>query len=75
MSPFAAFFDEVCLLSPDKDHAPLAELLRCIEYNDDDIALSLYEDVRWAVSQWECSVEVRLALIDRLISKFCQTKH
>ncbi len=70
MSPWSAFYEEVCDLSPDKDHAPLANLLRSIEYNDDEIALALRDDILWTITQTDAPVEVRLAMIDRLITKF-----
>ena len=70
MSPFAAFFDEVCNLRPERDHAPLADLLRCIETQCDDVAKALYDDVRQEISRTDQSVETRLVILDYLITKF-----
>jgi hypothetical protein len=69
-SPFSRFFDQVCEFEPFTDHAELADVLYCVEHNDDDIALMLYSDVLWVISQWHEPVMVRLLVFERLISKF-----
>jgi hypothetical protein len=70
MSPFADFLDETAETYPDRDHAALADLLRCIQFNTDDIASALRPNVCWVISQTRHPVGARLATLDRLVTKF-----
>jgi hypothetical protein len=69
MSAFTDFLDEVIVADPDRDHEPLAGLLHAVEYNADEIALSLFEPVRWTISQRKYPVGARLAMLDRLVTR------
>lgn len=46
MNVFSSFFDEVCEMEPDTDHAQLADVLHAVQYNDDEIALELFDPIR-----------------------------
>jgi hypothetical protein len=70
MNVFSSFFDEVCAMEPNVEHSQLAEVLHNIEVNDDEIAIELFDKIRWVISQTDEPVMVRLLMIERLMAKF-----
>jgi hypothetical protein len=67
---FSSFFDEVCAMEPDTDHAQLADVLHAVQYNDDELALELFDPIRWVISRKQEPVMARLLLVERLMKKF-----
>jgi hypothetical protein len=64
---FDPFLAELHAAYPEADLTPLEDVLHNIEYQPDDLALSLFGPVTWTVRQTQYAPAVRLEYIHHLL--------
>ena len=69
MTPlFESFLRELQVADPQADLSPLEEVLLNIEFEPDELAVSLFGPIKWTVRQRQYSPAARLAFIHHLLA-------